>query len=451
MTHTDAPQPIATLADETLLVFLSDTHIGGDPGADRFESRRELAALFDDLTAHVGPAELVVAGDFFDFLRMTAVPDGHDRASATISRPEYRELFAALRGFAAAEGHRVVYLPGNHDAESWWNPEVQETLRREGLVHEFALSYAARFASAPGHLVYAEHGNQFDPANARLDFADPLDTPLGDHIVNALTTRIEPAGQVAGTLDLRDIGRVYPLASIPVWLAGRIFYDLLQRVLTRLLAPMVVGYLSYRLWDGYRSLPGVQAVFGEIVWDAALLVAVFVFFFLTLRRTSARTIAALTSAGPDGRPDVADTQQVRELLATDHPAPMRPGLPAREIAVFVSGHTHAPSLSRLARAGGGDAITANSGCWLRQRRPVPARFRAPPVFVSTFVQTHVRVTLGAAGLRAELWEHPRSTPERLRAIERVATLGRLPPEPEADAPPRVVASEELAVLAPAEG
>lgn len=49
------------------------------------------------------------------------------------------------------------------------------------------------------------------------------------------------------------------------------------------------------------------------------------------------------------------------------------------------------------------------------------------------------------------YEHPRSTPERLRAIERVATLGRLPPEPEADAPPRVVASEELAVLAPAEG
>lgn len=55
MTHTDAPQPIATLADETLLVFLSDTHIGGDPGADRFESRRELAALFDDLTAHSVP------------------------------------------------------------------------------------------------------------------------------------------------------------------------------------------------------------------------------------------------------------------------------------------------------------------------------------------------------------------------------------------------------------
>jgi hypothetical protein len=67
--------------------------------------------------AHPGPVELVLAGDFFDFLRIARTPGGEDRASATIDRPEYRELFATLARFAAGEAHTVIYLPGNHDAD----------------------------------------------------------------------------------------------------------------------------------------------------------------------------------------------------------------------------------------------------------------------------------------------------------------------------------------------
>lgn len=127
------------LRDDTLVVFLSDTHIGGDPGRDIFETPEELSALLEGLAAHDGPVELVLAGDFFDFLQIGEVPRGKNRASATISRPEYLELFSALRGFAGGDGHRVVYLPGNHDAEVWWNAEIRGTLREEGLVDEFAL------------------------------------------------------------------------------------------------------------------------------------------------------------------------------------------------------------------------------------------------------------------------------------------------------------------------
>jgi UDP-2,3-diacylglucosamine pyrophosphatase LpxH len=35
--------------------------------------------------------------------------------TATIARPDYHALFAALRSFTQAPGHRVVYLAGNHD------------------------------------------------------------------------------------------------------------------------------------------------------------------------------------------------------------------------------------------------------------------------------------------------------------------------------------------------
>jgi hypothetical protein len=95
------------LPDETLLVFLSDTHIGGSSGSDIFESAAELTMLLEDLHHHQGPVELVLAGDFLDVLRMEDV-GGNDPVASTLARPEYRQLFATLRAFAEAEGHRVV-------------------------------------------------------------------------------------------------------------------------------------------------------------------------------------------------------------------------------------------------------------------------------------------------------------------------------------------------------
>src|ERR671917_651662 len=106
------------LSSDTLIAFLSDSHIGGDPGCDGFESPGELEALFEELGGHDGPVELILAGDFFDFLQIGEVPEGSDRASLTIARPEYESLFAALERFREGE-RRVIYVPGNHDAESF--------------------------------------------------------------------------------------------------------------------------------------------------------------------------------------------------------------------------------------------------------------------------------------------------------------------------------------------
>ena len=118
-------------------------------------------------------------------------------------------------------------------------------------------------------------------------------------------------------------------------------------------------------------------------------------------------------------------------------------LPGREIDVFVSGHTHAPSLSEIQRENGNAAIIVNSGCWLRQLQPIQAHFRGPPVFVSKFVQTHVKVFLSDSSVCVELWEHPKPARVRLRVAERIWILGRLPAQPAEDAKPRVQASREL--------
>jgi hypothetical protein len=74
------------LPDETLLVFLSDTHIGGSSGIDVFESAAELTVLLEDLHHHDGPVELVLAGDFLDLLRVGDAGGG-DPVAVTLARP----------------------------------------------------------------------------------------------------------------------------------------------------------------------------------------------------------------------------------------------------------------------------------------------------------------------------------------------------------------------------
>jgi UDP-2,3-diacylglucosamine pyrophosphatase LpxH len=418
---------IGTLTDDTLVAFLSDCHIGGDEGRDIFESPDDLVALFGSLDDHDGPVELVLAGDFFDFLRIAEVPDGETRASATMSRPEYRELFAALQQFASGENRRVVYLPGNHDAEAWWNREIRGELEREGLVHEFALSYSATFESHAERIVYCEHGNQFDPTNTFRDYDNPLDTPLGDHVVTDLLPRL-PAGWESEGGNLRDVDRVFPLAGIAQWLAGRLYYVTVTRIVLWLLLPLLVLYAAHALVQGGSSAD----VLLELAYDIAAILLVFGLFLFIAGRATSRFIRS--SAARAGVTDEAGL--IRSRLEAGEPPPLADPLTG-EIAVFVSGHTHAPALTRLGGPGGRQGAIVNSGCWLRQLQPVPAHLGAPPVYVSRFVQTHVRIYSNSGAIQVELWEHPRPAKRRLRVAEWLAVVGRLPAEPDRDASPRV--------------
>jgi UDP-2,3-diacylglucosamine pyrophosphatase LpxH len=434
------------LPDDTLLVFLSDVHIGGTAGTEIFASAAELTALLEDLRRHQGPVELVLAGDFLDLLRMGEAGHGEELVAATIARPEYRGLFAALRAFARGRGHRVVYLVGNHDAEAWWNPRVQRSLQQAGLVEEFALSYAAAFASHPGQLVYCEHGNQFDPSNTLVDYANPLDTPVGAHVVTDLVRPIGSGIAVTRSVDLREVSHVFPLAAIPQWAAGRIFYQFLGQVLRWLLAPLVVAYLAYEalaaVVQAFGGSLALRPLFLQVAYVLGLLVVAFAVVFLVSRRTTQRAVSTMAftfpgqAPGPERyREDVA----IRRLLEDDRAPPMAGNASRLEIAVFVSGHTHAPAVSELARPDGRRTVVANPGCWLRQLQPVAAWLGGPPVFVPAFVHTHLRVRSSPAGLTVELWDHPKPAERRLPWIERAAVAGRMPRQPPPAAGPRLLA------------
>jgi Calcineurin-like phosphoesterase len=453
------------LPDDALVVFVSDTHIGGSDGADIFESADDLTALIVDLDRHDGPVELVLVGDIFDLQRMGGQDSETDRIAATIARGEYRGLFESLRAFANASDHHVVYVVGNHDAEIWSNPQVRRSLETTGLVDEIALSYATRFASAPDRLIYCEHGNQLDPANRITDYANPLDTPMGAHIVTELVRPIGSGAAVTSSLDLRDVNYVFPIGEIPEWVAGRIFYQFLSQAVRWLLTPLIALGIVAGLLGGSGDGSMLRRLLVGVVFGLALIVVALGAFGSVGSRV-ARQAIEVTARTPFGRAIAAKRyradESVGELLRAGRPAPMASNIPGNDIAVWISGHTHAPSMTELSRPDGRSTVMANTGCWLRQLVPIEAWLGAPSVFVPVVVQTHVRVR-AIDGVTVELWEHPKPAERRLRWIdplrivpkrpgpadrrlqwiEWLAIAGRMPKDPPAGAEPRLVARREL--------
>jgi hypothetical protein len=122
---------------------------------------------------------------------------------------------------------------------------------------------------------------------------------------------------------------------------------------------------------------------------------------------------------------------------------MDPSFDPTTADVFVSGHTHLPSLAETERPDGRKAVLVNSGCFLRQLQPITPRLKGPPIFVSKFVLTHVQVFAQEGLLRVELWEQPKPAQQTLTRIERLVSTGRRPPQPPKGAKPRLIASATL--------
>jgi hypothetical protein len=289
-----------------------------------------------------------------------------------------------------------------------------------------------------------------DPTNTIADYANPLDTPVGAHVVSEVVRPIGSGAAITGSVDLQAVSYVFPLAAIPQWVAGRIFYQFLGQVLRWLLGPLIVAYAAYEALAAVvppfsRSL-GLRPVFLELAYILGLLVVAFAVLFLISRRTTAHAVSAMPSRYPGqapGQEPYREDVAIRRLLEQDQPPPMAGTTGRLKLAVFVSAHTHDPAISTLVRADGRATVVVNTGCWLRQLQPVEALLGAPPVFVPTLVHSHVRVRAGQDGLAVELWDQPKPAERRLPWIERVAVAGRMPPQPAA-AGPRLLARQVVA-------
>lgn len=193
-------------------IILSDLHLGAGffGGANPLEDFRHdqqfydfMLALRDESESTGQPMDLIINGDFIEFLQVPAVPVSEYDPRAVYPEEAYRtttEADSVLRTDLVIAGHRPVFeglaaflserprrtvtiIKGNHDIPLYW-PGVKERIRQAlGAVGPRAplLTFAERFICRGG--VYVEHGNQHgDPLNSLDDFEKPVDPRHPDRL-----------------------------------------------------------------------------------------------------------------------------------------------------------------------------------------------------------------------------------------------------------------------------
>jgi UDP-2,3-diacylglucosamine pyrophosphatase LpxH len=464
--HVVALPPTVTLNAEGrdgVLVALSDLHIGGDPGQEDFFCHAELMALLDDLDGEPGPVTILINGDFFEFLQVTA-PPGANRAQAIIAHPDHAALFDRLRRWNAQPGHRTVYTVGNHDSETGWNGAIAAYLIEQGIVHAVALGYEHRF-TAGGHelAIYAEHGNEEDSQNAIVDYGHPLIVPMGTYVVTQLVNRVEPLGRFAGPDDattLSDIDNIYPLEMVPWWLFSNYFYRQARRFTRYVVLPaiailFVLRYLNHviiRLSQG--RLPEFSAgrtaqLFGFLILDVVVVLGLVLLmlrhdFMRWRRRSGLHEPLQIVAEGEE------HYHAACRAFLDGSRQPTHRRDQAAPVDVFLYGHNHIAELGEY-DVDGRQTAYVNTGTWMRKIVRLPTRLKLPPVFIPAYELTYAVLRMTPAGLSVTLNERVKPLPYRLGWAESLATFRKRPPRPPLAMAGRevILASATLPIPAPA--
>lgn len=144
---------------ESRTLVISDLHLhaGSDPAV-----ARDFARLLGESPA----GRLVINGDLFDLDRVAGEKRagiGSRRAVARVTGilDEFPDVAAGLRRWLA-RGGRIIWLPGNHDAEVCLPAVRQELLRRLGPAGDRVCFENDAYTDNGVHI---EHGHQHDPDN----------------------------------------------------------------------------------------------------------------------------------------------------------------------------------------------------------------------------------------------------------------------------------------------
>jgi UDP-2,3-diacylglucosamine pyrophosphatase LpxH len=168
------------------LLVISDIHVGSGPLDDcDAELESALVCFLEQVAASPEPTTLVINGDFLDFAQAepwqgkeleSSTADGVPLCFTEEQSVEklkgivraHRPIFAAAgRICRAGSAHRLVILPGNHDADFFWSrvrAEFAAALAGGGDRLQFHLERTYR----PEHFpqVWIEHGHHYDECNS---------------------------------------------------------------------------------------------------------------------------------------------------------------------------------------------------------------------------------------------------------------------------------------------
>jgi UDP-2,3-diacylglucosamine pyrophosphatase LpxH len=355
------PLPLPDVADlldvdipaGTTVLIASDLHL---PPLRTDVSGRSCQTLVQRLQATDEPLIVVLAGDVVELL-------GFAESTATEILRAHEDLCAALLA-VTARGGQVIYTIGNHDGDLAWDLKAAGAVR-EMMGAELCLS--ADLVLADGRRVRIEHGHQLDPYNCFCDARNPLDTPIGHHIVREVVPRIEWLGQ--GWLD--GAHEMADPTDFPSFVASRMVYRKLVRHLWWIIAlpvalgvalriPFVVNFRSNHPSTQRWVHDGVILGYGALI-DLLVLAAL----VAVMARRAWLSISALALEERGYGQNSAARQRADDLVADGHYG-------------FVSGHTHHPELRAT-----GAGFYANSGSCTAVVEAIGGRFGLPPAYVRT--------------------------------------------------------------------
>jgi UDP-2,3-diacylglucosamine pyrophosphatase LpxH len=341
-----------TLAPGGKVIAISDLHL---PPERTTVSGRSCEVLSRTLAAETTPLTVVLAGDIVEML-------AHPGRAAADVLDAHDDLCRALE-MVIKRGGQVIYTVGNHDGDLAWDLKAA-TAVREATGAQLCL--AADLVLPDGQKIRVEHGHQIDPYNCFHDPRNPLDTPLGHHIVREVIPKIEWLGKdwLTGAHEMADP------ADFPSFIASRLVYRKLVRHLWWLvLVPIAtitflfpeLGRVRDRYPDAGRWLHD-----GEVLGYGALVdIAIIALIIAIVSRRTWTSISALALSGRGYSQNSAARERADELIAEGYTG-------------YLSGHTHHPELHAH-----GDGFYGNTGSCTSVVEAIDTIYGMPPVYLRT--------------------------------------------------------------------
>jgi UDP-2,3-diacylglucosamine pyrophosphatase LpxH len=397
-----SPRPdVADLLDVPIapggtVIAISDLHL---PPEKTTVSGRCAQMLTRQLAEHPGQAlTVVLAGDVVEMLAFPGT-------NANTILEAHGDLCAALSAVTESGG-QVIYTVGNHDGDLAWDLKAATAVRE---LTGARLCLAADLRMPGGGKIRVEHGHQIDPYNCFHDPRNPLDTPLGHHIVREVMPKIEWLGSdwLGGAHEMADP------ADFPSFLASRLVYRKLTKHLWWLILLPVLLIVGLR-WAGDLNLSkaypaGARWLHdGEILaYGAALDLAIIVLIIAVVSRRAWTTLSSLALAERGYGQNRAARERADQLIGEGYTG-------------YLSGHTHHPELRAH-----GNGFYANSGSCTSVVEAIDTARGLPPVYLRTQQISWLEITAGDDAFSATLKSARVELPGATR-LERFISAARNP-------------------------
>jgi UDP-2,3-diacylglucosamine pyrophosphatase LpxH len=380
------------------VIAISDLHLPPERTNVSGRCAEMLVRRLTDAAGHGEDLTVVLAGDIVEMLAFPGT-------NAYTILEAHSDLCEALVG-VTERGGQVIYTVGNHDGDLAWDLKAATAVR--DLTHA-KICLAADLVMPDGKRVRVEHGHQVDPYNCFHDARNPLDTPLGHHIVREVLPKVEwlGGGWLDGAHEMADPG------DFPSFLASRLVYRKLTRHLWWLvLVPVaLIGVLRLaQIVNLRKNYPtGAQWLHdGEILgYGAAFDLAIIALIITIVTRRAWLSLSALALAERGYGQNRSARERADQLIAEGY-------------AGFLSGHTHHPELRAH-----GDGFYANSGSCTSVVEAIETARGMPPVYLRTQQISWLELIASAGGFSATLKSARVELPGATRA-ERFMAAGRNP-------------------------